>query len=228
MQKRIVRKLDLEILLSSVKPHPSPRPDLEQYTIPANVAATMLHIAAYMNDDIVNKRVLDLGCGTGRLALGAAFLGAKDVVGLDVDRIAVNVASENSIQLDLSHKVQWIAGSLNVIRGSFDTVIQNPPYGIQTRQADRKFLEKALETGHAVYSLHKSMHDDEAFLRKLKTTSEGVLPVEPSPFLKSYVETHGGKVKAVYALIMTVPRMFDFHTRKKHEFVVDLYVLKGR
>jgi len=227
MQKRIVRKLDLEMMLSCVKPHPSPRPDLEQYTIPANTAATMLYIAAYMNDDILNKRILDLGCGTGRLALAAAFLGAKDVVGLDIDRIAVNVASENSIQLDLEHKVQWVAGSLEVIRGSFDTVIQNPPYGIQTRQADRKFLEKALETGHAVYSLHKSVHDDEVFLRKLKASSEGVLPVEPSPFLKSYVEVHGGKVKAVYALIMTVPHMFDFHTRKKHEFVVDLYVLKG-
>ena len=227
MQKRIVRKLDLEMMLSCVKPHPSPRPDLEQYTIPANTAATMLYIAAYMNNDIMNKSVLDLGCGTGRLALAAAFLGAKDVVGLDIDRIAVNVASENSIQLDLEHKVQWVAGSLDVIRGSFDTVIQNPPYGIQTRQADRKFLEKALETGHAVYSLHKSVHDDEVFLRKLKASSEGVLPVEPSPFLKSYVEVHGGKVKAVYALIMTVPHMFDFHTRKKHEFVVDLYVLKG-
>lgn len=228
MQKRIVRKLDLEMMLSRIKPHPSPRPDLEQYTIPANTAATMLYIAAYMNDDILNKRILDLGCGTGRLALGAAFLGAKDVVGLDIDRIAVNVASENSIQLDLEQKVQWVAGSLEVIRGSFDTVIQNPPYGIQTRQADRKFLEKALETGHAVYSLHKSMHGDEVFLRKLKASSEGVLPVEPSPFLKSYVEVHGGKVKAVYALVMTVPHMFDFHTRKKHEFVVDLYVLKGR
>ncbi len=216
------------MMLSRIKPHPSPRPDLEQYTIPANTAATMLYIAAYMNDDILNKRILDLGCGTGRLALGAAFLGAKDVVGLDIDRIAVNVASENSIQLDLEQKVQWVAGSLEVIRGSFDTVIQNPPYGIQTRQADRKFLEKALETGHAVYSLHKSMHGDEVFLRKLKASSEGVLPVEPSPFLKSYVEVHGGKVKAVYALVMTVPHMFDFHTRKKHEFVVDLYVLKGR
>jgi len=228
MQKRIVRKLDLEMLLSHVKPHPSPKPDLEQYTIPANAAATMLYIAAYVNSDIMNKRILDLGCGTGRLALGAAFLGAKNVVGLDIDRVAVTVASENSVQLNLEDKVQWIAGTLDVIQGNFDTVIQNPPYGIQTRQADRKFLEKALKTGHAVYSLHKSMHDDEAFLRKLKTASEGVLPVEPSPFLESYVEAHGGNVKAVYALIMTVPRMFDFHTRKKHEFVVDLYVLKGR
>ena len=228
MQKRIVRKLDLEMLLSHVKPHPSPKPDLEQYTIPANAAATMLYIAAYVNSDIMNKRILDLGCGTGRLALGAAFLGAKNVVGLDIDRVAVTVASENSVQLNLEDKVQWIAGTLDVIQGNFDTVIQNPPYGIQTRQADRKFLEKALKTGHAVYSLHKSLHDDEAFLRKLKTASEGVLPVEPSPFLESYVEAHGGNVKAVYALIMTVPRMFDFHTRKKHEFVVDLYVLKGR
>ena len=68
MQKRIVRKLDLERFLSQVEPHPSPSPSLEQYTVSTGVAATMLHIAAYVNGDIVGKTVLDLGCGTGRLA----------------------------------------------------------------------------------------------------------------------------------------------------------------
>jgi len=27
-------------------------------------------------------------------------------------------------------------------------------------------------------------------------------------------------------MLMTIPRMFDFHTKIKHEFVVDLYVIE--
>ena len=123
MQKRIVRKLDLELLLSQIAPHPSPNPSLEQYTIPADVAATMLHIAAYTHGGIVGKTVLDLGCGTGRLALGAAFLGAKQVVGIDIDRDAVKVAFENSVRTNLKEKVQWIAGDIDVIHGNFDAVL---------------------------------------------------------------------------------------------------------
>jgi len=79
-QKRIIRKLDLERFLSEIEINPSPKASLEQYTISEHVAADMLYLAAYGNGDIVNKTVLDLGCGTGRLALGTAFLGAKMVV----------------------------------------------------------------------------------------------------------------------------------------------------
>jgi putative methylase len=64
-QKRLVRKLDLERALIHVESHPSPKVYLEQYAIPTDVAAQMLFIAAYVNDDIIEKRVADLGCGTG-------------------------------------------------------------------------------------------------------------------------------------------------------------------
>jgi putative methylase len=228
VQKRLVRKLDLEMLLSQVESHPSPRSDLEQYTIPPNAAATMLYLAACRNDDIVGRTVLDLGCGTGRLALGAAYLGAKQVVGVDIDKAAIKVAFENSVKTDLKDKVQWVCAGIEAVGGGFDTVVQNPPYGVQTRRADRKFLEKALGTAKVVYSLHKSLNEGKAFIERLKASSEGVMPVEPSPFLRGFVEKHGGHVKAVYAMVMTIPHMFSFHAKVRHEFVVDLYVLEGR
>lgn len=228
MQKRLVRKLDLEMFLSKVEPHPSPRASLEQYTIPADVGATVLYIAAYTYDDIIGKTVLDLGCGTGRLALAASFLKAKEVVGVDIDKTAVRVAFNNSVKTGLKNRAQWIVTDIDAIHGRFDTVLQNPPFGVQRQKADRKFLEKALKSGMAIYSLHKNPCRDKQLLKRLKSRESNVIPVPPSPFVKNFVEKNGGTIKAVYAMIMTIPHMFEFHTKRRHEFVVDLYVIKGK
>jgi putative methylase len=227
MQKRLVRKLDLELFLSQIQPPPTPKPSLEQYTIPADVAATMLYMAAYTYNDIINKKVLDLGCGTGRLALGAAFLGAKHVVGVDMDKNAVKMAFENSLKTNFKERVEWIAGDIDAVHGNFDTVLQNPPFGVQKPRADRKFLQKALETGKVVYSLHKSPRKDKAFVKKVKARKNSFMPIAPSPFFKRFIETHGGKIRAVYATLMTIPHMFPFHTKRKHEFVAELYVIES-
>jgi len=226
-QKRLVRKLDLERFLSTVKPHPSPRASLEQYTTSESVAATMLYLAAYIHGDIIGKNVLDLGCGTGRLALAAAFIGAQSVVGVDIDKSAVKIASENSAKAELKASVHWVAGDIDAVTGRFDTVLQNPPFGVQKRSADRRFLEKALEVGKSVYSLHNHPYTDKQLISRLKGNA-GLLQVEPSPFMRRFVEAHGGKVEAVYALPLIIPRMFDFHTKAKHEVVVDLYVVRRK
>jgi putative methylase len=189
------------------------------------LAANMLYIAAYANDDIVGKSVLDLGCGTGRLALGALLMGAKDVVGVDIDRLAIQTANENSKKVCLADSVQWVLGDLSVVIGRFDTVLQNPPFGVQMREADRAFLIKALEVSDRVYSLHSHPEVDDRLIKQLKA-SQGFLQVSASPFLEKFITKHGGSVTSVYALLMTIPRMFDFHTKLKHDFVIDMYIIK--
>jgi putative methylase len=160
--------------------------------------------------------------------LGAAFLGAKNAVGIDIDRAAVNTATKNAAEAGLPDKVQWIVGDIEAVRGRFDTVVQNPPFGVQNRRADRRFLKKALMVGKTVYSLHKSLHDSEILVKRLQATADGVLQVSPSRFMEGYIVKCGGYVKTVYSLVMTIPHMFSYHKKKKHEFVVDLYVIGNR
>jgi len=50
-----------------------------------------------MNDRSINEwMVLDVGCGTGILGITAAKMGAQDVICLDIDRKAVEIAAENA------------------------------------------------------------------------------------------------------------------------------------
>lgn len=208
MQKRLVRKLDLEKAIAEIQPHPSPRAYFEQYTIPPDVAAEILYIATYTYDDIAEKNVVDLGCGTGRLAIGAALLGAKETFGIDIDQLAVKIAKKNAEKLKVHDKTNWIIADINVLRGHFDTVLQNPPFGVQRKGADRKFIEKALEIGHKIYSLHKSGESNRRFIKR-------------------FIELHSGKVTGILPLEMTIPKMFEFHTKRKHKLKVDLYLIEG-
>ncbi len=222
-QKRLIRKLDLELFLASLAPQPNPKAELEQYTTSEGIAANILYLAAYTNGDIVGKSVLDLGCGTGRLGLGAAYLGAEEVVGIDIDPSAIKTARENASKTGLT--AQWVNGDIDAITGHFDTVLQNPPFGVQTREAERAFLVKALEVGTAIYSLHNHPEVDERLIKMLKS-SGGMVQVQPSPFLERFIGKNGGSVTAVYAMLMTIPKMFDFHKKLKHDFVIDLYVIQ--
>lgn len=225
VQKRLVRKRNLEIALSKVEPHPTPKAYLEQYTIPANIAAEILYIAAYVNDDIIGKNIVDLGCGTGRLTIGAALLGAKEVVGVDIDRTAVRLARENAAKLSVKDKTQWLIADIGALQGVFDTVVQNPPYGVQKRKADRRFLQKSLEIAHRIYSLHKGESNKE-LVKRLKKRGTQTMSAQPSVFLERFIRKHGGKIRAVYAMVLTIPYMFEFHRKRKHEFLVHLYVIE--
>ena len=58
------------------------------------------------------ERVIDVGTGSGILAIGAALLGAKSVLAIDIDPTAVKVAQENIEHNHLSDKIRAVEGNL--------------------------------------------------------------------------------------------------------------------
>ena len=72
--------------------------------------------------------VLDLGCGSGILAIAAAKLGANKALALDTDSVAVAAARENAIENGVAQRVMVEQGSLETVLGSarrFDLALVN-------------------------------------------------------------------------------------------------------
>jgi ribosomal protein L11 methyltransferase len=56
-----------------------------------------LHQEATKGFGVADKTVLDMGCGSGILAIYAHKLGATRTIGLDIDPVAVTVSLENAV-----------------------------------------------------------------------------------------------------------------------------------
>src|SRR5437773_3729041 len=63
--------------------------------------------------DIENKRILDLGCGTGRLSLLLAKR-AKEVVGLDISKNSVAIANKTANKYKIRN-FKGIVGDFNIV-----------------------------------------------------------------------------------------------------------------
>ena len=71
-------------------------------------------------------RVLDLGTGSGILAIAAAKLGASTILALDIDPLAVKIAKENVLANGVHRTVRVKEGSLEVAKGSlFNLIVVN-------------------------------------------------------------------------------------------------------
>ena len=162
------------------------------------MAAEILFNACYSYGDIEGKSVVDLGTGTGRLAIGAAILGAEYTVGVDIDPDAVEIAWKNCKGLD----VDWVVGNLTVLRGKFETVLMNPPFGTKQPHADVNFLETALKLGRVVYSIHKS---------------------STKQFVESWLKAHDAVLETVMATRIWVNHQFHFHRKSTYPVEVEVY-----
>ena len=210
-------KKQLEIALSKMKVPEKPNVNLEQYAIPSDLAADILNMA-FVAGDVEGKVVFDLGCGSGRLAIGAALMGAGRVVGVDVDDASIGLAKENAKAAGVADITDFVQADVGDFSDDCDTVLQNPPFGMRsTKGADRAFLLKALQCvrrGGRVYSLHRGGYEGEHGNERTRE------------FLTNFVEQNGGHVLAVKEFKFDVPYMFKFHRKPKVSYNVDLFVVE--
>jgi len=73
--------------------------------------------------DLEGVRVLDVGTGSGILAIAAAKRGAREIVAVDTDALAVDAARENAAQNRVVLDVR--RGSAADVAGTFDVVLAN-------------------------------------------------------------------------------------------------------
>lgn len=59
-----------------------------------------------------NSHVMDIGTGSGILAIASAKLGAEKVLAIDIDADAVKVAKENAVRNNVEDKIKVIEGDL--------------------------------------------------------------------------------------------------------------------
>jgi len=195
-----MKQKELEIILQKVPTYEKPNPYIEQYMTPANIAADII-FTAYGFGDIQDKKVIDLGCGTGIFSFGAKYVNAKEVIGIDIDeesiKIAKNYAEKNN------EGIQFIIKDVKDLDIKCDTVIMNPPFGAQksNRWADRRFIEKGFEIAKVIYSLHLTKTLD--FIEKMILALDGEI---------SYYKKYDFSIK----------HSFSFHSKKALKFDVTL------
>ncbi|MDH7517115.1 MAG: METTL5 family protein [Candidatus Thermoplasmatota archaeon] len=192
----MMKKKQLEILLQKIPIPEKPVPSLEQYMTPATIASDII-FTAYQLGDIKDKTIIDLGCGTGIFSVGAHLMGAKKVIGYDIDKNLIQTAKEYAKTNKLD--IEFLVKNVKEVDTQCDTILMNPPFGAQksNEKADRAFIEKGFEISNVIYSLH--LADTILFLEKM-------------------ISSLGGRITFQKNYLFPIKWMFDFHKKKVKEY----------
>ncbi len=126
-------------------------------------ATTILCIRAL--GERIKKRglsILDVGTGSGILSIVAAKLGAKEVWGIDIDRVAVENARENVEKNHVSDVVRIRKGSIGSLHKKFDIIIAN--IDLKTLRRKRRLLLNHLK-GNGLLILSGILVEEEERIR---------------------------------------------------------------
>jgi ribosomal protein L11 methyltransferase len=73
----------------------------------------------------VSNSILDVGTGSGVLALAALMMGVPRAVGLDIDAEALKIAEEHARLNNLADRLQLVLGGPDVVDGTWPLVVAN-------------------------------------------------------------------------------------------------------
>ena len=89
-------------------------------------ATTRLMVEMLLGSKVKGKRILDMGSGTGVLAIVAAQLGADSVLAVEIDDMAEESVRENILLNNVADKIVSVCGDVKAIEGEhFDIVLAN-------------------------------------------------------------------------------------------------------
>lgn len=98
---------------------------------------TALMMEFMLEEDFPDRKVLDMGCGTGILAILASKMGAKEILAIDYDEICYASTLENS-ELNSVSNIRVLCGSREVIPDEkFDIILANINRNILLDQLER-------------------------------------------------------------------------------------------
>ncbi|MGN6178864.1 MAG: 50S ribosomal protein L11 methyltransferase [Mucilaginibacter sp.] len=135
----------------------APRPEFEyEIVIDPKMAfgtghhqTTSMMLEYMLENEFSTKKVLDMGCGTGILAIMAAKLGAGDVTAIDYDPVCYDSTIENSA-LNNVNNITALCGSKEIIPNEqYDIILANINRNILLDQLQR--YSEVLKTGGELY-----------------------------------------------------------------------------
>lgn len=197
-------KKQLAIYLSRLQSFEKPSFRLEQYPTDSEIAAEVLWFAHQIGD-LENKKIADLGCGTGVLGIGAMLFNPEHVFFVDIDeRVLRNL--KNNLQLMDLKNYEIFNSDIKDFNKKVDLVIQNPPFGVKNAHADKLFLEKAFQISNVIYSFHK-------------LTSE--------KFISSISKDNGFKITHFFKFDFPLKQTMDYHKSKIKRIEVGCWRLEN-
>lgn len=201
-------KSELAIVLSKLKGFKRPKVGVEQYSMDSEIGASVLWNAALLGD-IKQKVSVDLGCGTGILGIGTLLLGAKKVYFVDSDQEALKIAKENWQKVKSESPAMgegiFLCQDIANFNKKVDVVLENPPFGVKVRHADRVFLEKAFSLAPVIYSFHKS---------------------ESKGFIEAFAKDNSFKITHCWKFKFPLKASMAFHKRRIYRIDVSCFRLE--
>jgi putative methylase len=137
-------------------------------------------------------------------------MGAKKVYFIDIDDKVIKIAKNNlkfaekelRIKLD---KAEFIVEDVRKFNKKADVILQNPPFGVKVKHADKAFLEKAVEIAPVIYSFHK---------------------LESSRFIDKFTKQKGFKMSHFWTFDWPLKMTMKFHAKRIHRVKVGCWRLE--